>query len=396
MPGKHLILMLILVGAAFAISDIHGNASFSEQLPLINNWVQTYDENVNANSQLSLLDDGEITVDLYTEKGPVTFGSEVAQGSIVKVNERAANPHTMVHTSTAMTRWIFTQKDPYAALASQWGRGIKVEGLTFGSQVKVFFTGLALWVSTVPASIGLDAQDRGWMDTAPTYIVNANGTIPAGGTGALNASNASLAVPMLVNVLKNASVKEESMDAEGPSLFTQDQLKKRLEDAFKRANEILAQCDVQVSYSSGNIVWDATDPDGTPDGDMDRNANQKTMDKISDSADAELKKKFGTGANGTKKGFKLYIVDELLNSGEGERGTGVFTPPPNGKPGYSILMADATNNGRLLAHEIAHGLGCLDDSSAPGSLMQPFGGKDDAALTDAQCKQIRACAAKRK
>jgi hypothetical protein len=32
----------------------------------------------------------------------------------------------------------------------------------------------------------------------------------------------------------------------------------------------------------------------------------------------------------------------------------------------------------------------------PGSLMQPFGGKDDIALTDAQCKQIRACMAQRK
>lgn len=107
-----------------------------------------------------------------------------------------------------------------------------------------------------------------------------------------------------------------------------------------------------------------------------------------------LKKKF----KGDKKGFKIYIAGELKNSTESESGKGYWFEEPF-SPGFSILTGTSAGSGRLMAHEITHGLGCLKDvKDDDDNLMKPTGrpAGDDTKLMPEQCKPLRECASQSK
>ena len=50
----------------------------------------------------------------------------------------------------------------------------------------------------------------------------------------------------------------------------------------------------------------------------------------------------------------------------------------------------------LIAHELGHGLGCLEDTQREGALMNPKGAKTDKDLSPEEKKKLKDCAEKRK
>jgi hypothetical protein len=225
-----------------------------------------------------------------------------------------------------------------------------------------------------------------WRVTALPYGGQELVSAPASFQCARAAALPEIVVPLKVNVLKGIV---------GDKGFGKATVEKKVVAAVEEANaDIFAQAGVKLDFSKDNINWDVEDPDNTNDTKMDRNYSNDDAKAVNGKANEELKKKFGEGKK--VRGFKLYLTMELLNKGADENGVGYWFPPDT--PGFSVLEMDGLMVGikpsGLLAHEILHGLGCLEDTQEEGNAMNPGAGRG-TKLTDEQIKQLRAAAAKR-
>jgi len=117
--------------------------------------------------------------------------------------------------------------------------------------------------------------------------------------------------------------------------------------------------------------------------------------------DTDAKKELSKRNGGKNKGIKLYLVSEITHKlHESEAGVGYWFPDAEDKtqfePGFAVVEAGQAEMGRLLAHELGHALGGLDDGSVKDNLMNPSPGVNDKnALTDEQCKRLVQGASKR-
>ena len=190
---------------------------------------------------------------------------------------------------------------------------------------------------------------------------------------------------LLVNVLKGV----DQHDKDDVTRPTKDDIKKGLAKAVKDANKLLSKCGVQLELAGADIVLDAPNP-GTPGSEnMDGNYDGDKAKDIGKKAGEELKKAHGKETTG----FKIYIVSEITNKTGSEQGVGYWFPEEGSDathPGFCIIEASILKDGRLLAHELGHGLGGLPDGDTKGNLMNPNPGVSDANdLSDDQCKKLR-------
>jgi len=198
-------------------------------------------------------------------------------------------------------------------------------------------------------------------------------------------------IKLLVNVLKGVTAHDKD-DVTRPN---QDSVKKDVRDAVKDANKLLGKCGVELELADADIVFDAPNPDTPGSENMDGSYSPDKAKEIDKKAQAELKKAHG----GPTKGFKIYLVTEITHKQGSEQGVGYWFPQERSEaiePGFSILEVSILKDGRLLAHELAHGLGGLPDKDEKGNLMNPTPKVSDPnELADDQCRKLREGATKR-
>ena len=195
---------------------------------------------------------------------------------------------------------------------------------------------------------------------------------------------------LLVNVLKG-------VDANDDTHKSKDTIKKDLKKAVDEANKLLSKCGVQLELKDGDMVFGAPNPDDPKSENMDGNYDADKATDINKKAGEELKKAHGSSTSG----LKIYVVDEITNKKGTEQGVGYWFPKEGSTetdPGFVLVEAGVADNGQLLAHEIGHALGGLDDEAGKtGNLMNPAPGRSDAKnLSDEQCQKLRDGANKRK
>jgi hypothetical protein len=192
-------------------------------------------------------------------------------------------------------------------------------------------------------------------------------------------------VKLLVNVLKGGAAQGDD-DVTRPS---KESIRNGLADAVKEANKLLSDCGVELELAATGIILDASNPDISGSENMDGNYKADKARDINKKAGEELKKAHGQPT----KGFKIYLVTEITNKQNDEQGVGYWFPQEGSdaiEPGFSLIEASILKDGRLLAHEVCHGLGGLPDKNEKGNLMNPEAKLSDANnLSGDQCKKLR-------
>jgi len=121
-----LAVLLLVPMAAFATVVPDQNTGFLNGLP---------------DSIKSALGTETIRLDIEMNDGSImTFGIRTENATITGYQEGAYPDSTLaVHVSKAVIEKLSSSKDPVSVVKEEWGNGIRIEGLTFGNQVKFFF-----------------------------------------------------------------------------------------------------------------------------------------------------------------------------------------------------------------------------------------------------------------
>lgn len=129
--------------------------------------------------------------------------------------------------------------------------------------------------------------------------------------------------------------------------------------AAMKANELLKGACVKVNVKEVNNDWTGPGNQDDPDTPEDEADGEVNSDEILKAKKEGLKEVTGDdGAGGTKKGYKVFIVKDFVGDLDTTLGCTIKCEP------WTAIQKNAPNitTGEILAHEIGHSFGKLDDT----------------------------------